>query len=71
MLRENNSLRLLKQRLKLKVTVKVIFNCSFTAASNEYQFSDARCNGFFHRIENIAPGEGRVYLIEQAEPTVR
>jgi hypothetical protein len=22
-------------------------------------------NGFFHRLENLAPGEGRAYLIER------
>ncbi len=31
----------------------------------------AHHNGFFHRVEGVAPGEGRVYVLEEAGPSDR
>ena len=51
-----------------EAVLKPIFT---TLGEGQLDDRPARHNGFFHRIENIAPGEGRVYVIEPAEPTVR
>jgi hypothetical protein len=47
--------------LPSEATLKPIFT---TLGAEHLDQSEVTSNGFFHRIENLAPGEGRVYRVE-------
>ena len=47
-----------------RLEASVVLNEEFSTAGPVSEEDRAlRHNGFFHRIENLAPGEGRVYRV--------